>query len=57
MDSIHRAVFTAAMARNKFVLILQTFRFNDESSGNKQKTTDELASISEVLDWFVERSF
>ena len=47
-ENIHRAVFTAAMARNRFALILQFIRLDDKSTRAQRRTTDKLAAIYEV---------
>ena len=48
------AVFTAAMARNRFAHILQFIRFHDKSTRVQRKANDKFAAISEVWDQFVE---
>jgi hypothetical protein len=53
-ETIRRAVFTAAMARNRFAHILQFSRFDDKSTRIQRKANDKLAAICEVWDRFVE---
>jgi hypothetical protein len=52
--TIRHAVFTAAMARNRFAHILQFIRFDDKSTRVQQKANDKLAAIREVWGQFVE---
>jgi len=49
-ETIRRAVFTAAMARNRFAHILQFIRFDDKSTRVQRKANDKLAAIREVWD-------
>jgi len=53
-ETIRHAVFTAAMARNRFAHILQFIRFDDKSTRVQRKANDKLAAIREVWDRFVE---
>jgi hypothetical protein len=53
-ETIRRAVFTAAMARNRFAHILQFNRSDDKSARVQRKANDKLAAIKEVCDRFVE---
>ena len=53
-ETIRRAVFTVAMARNRFAHILQFIRFDDKSTRVQRKANDRLAGIREVWDQFVE---
>jgi hypothetical protein len=52
-ETIRRAVFTAAMAQNRFAHILQFVRFDDKSTRVQRKVNDILASIREVSNRFV----
>ena len=49
-ETIFHAVFTAAMAWNRFVHILQFIRFDDKSTRVQRKANDKLAAIREVWD-------
>ena len=53
-ETIRHAVFTAAMAWNRFAHILQFIRFDDKSTRVQRKANDKLAAIREVWDRFVE---
>lgn len=53
-EKIRRAVFTAAMPRDRFVHILQFIRFDDKSTRDQRKANDKLAAIRDVWDSFVE---
>jgi hypothetical protein len=53
-ETIRRAVFTAAMARNRFAQILQFIRFDDKSTRVQRKANDKLAAVREIWDQFVE---
>jgi hypothetical protein len=53
-ETIRCAVFTAAMARNRFAHILQFIRFDDKSTRVQRKANDKLAAIHKIWYWFVE---
>ena len=51
--TIRRAIFTAAMARNRFAHILQYIRFNDKPTRGHRKANDKLAAFCEIWNGFV----
>jgi hypothetical protein len=53
-ETIRHAVFTTAMARNRFAHILQFIRFDDKSTRVRRRANDKLADIRDVSDRFVE---